>query len=129
MHSGSALGGHYYAYIKSSEDGKWRTYNDSEVREITLEDVTNVFGDKHSSATAYMLKYRQYNPESEQTGAVGDSADLIPEYLRAEIDSDTNKMIEEQKQIEERLYTIKLKVHPEGAQDESGVKEISVRKD
>jgi hypothetical protein len=42
-------------------------------------------------------------------------------------------MIEEQKQIEERLYTIKLKVHPEtnftSVYDEKAIKELTVRKD
>jgi ubiquitin carboxyl-terminal hydrolase 47 len=28
------MGGHYYAYIKSFEDGKWYNFNDSDVREI-----------------------------------------------------------------------------------------------
>jgi len=29
VHSGSAFGGHYYAYIKSFDDGKWYNFNDS----------------------------------------------------------------------------------------------------
>lgn len=58
VHSGSALGGHYYAYIKSFENGKWYNYNDSDVSEIRQEDVTEVFGDKTGRPTAYMLKYR-----------------------------------------------------------------------
>ena len=28
IHSGSAMGGHYYAYIKSFEDGHWYNFND-----------------------------------------------------------------------------------------------------
>ncbi len=36
VHSGSAMGGHYYAYIKAmtgsaEEDGKWHKFNDSTV--------------------------------------------------------------------------------------------------
>lgn len=31
IHSGGAYGGHYYAYIKSFEDGKWYNFNDSSV--------------------------------------------------------------------------------------------------
>lgn len=46
VHSGNAIGGHYYAYIKSFEDGKWYNYNDTEVKEISEEDVTKVFGEK-----------------------------------------------------------------------------------
>ena len=37
IHSGGAFGGHYYAYIKSFEDGKWYNFNDSSVTEITDE--------------------------------------------------------------------------------------------
>jgi ubiquitin carboxyl-terminal hydrolase 47 len=39
VHSGSAMGGHYYAYIKSFEDGKWYNFNDSDVREIDSEEI------------------------------------------------------------------------------------------
>jgi hypothetical protein len=56
-----------------------------------------------------MLKYRQYNPHTKEN-PVTISDDLIPDYLKTEIDTDTNKMIEEQKQIEEKLLNIKLKV-------------------
>lgn len=37
IHSGGAYGGHYYAYIKSFEDGKWYNFNDSSVKEISNE--------------------------------------------------------------------------------------------
>ena len=94
VHSGSAIGGHYYAYIRSFEDGKWYNYNDSTVTEIGQEDVTKVYGDKHGNATAYMLKYRQYSPMVKENGIVIPD-EAIPEYLKAEIDTDTNKMIEE----------------------------------
>jgi ubiquitin carboxyl-terminal hydrolase 47 len=39
VHSGSAIGGHYYAYIKSFEDGKWYNFNDSDVSLINEEDI------------------------------------------------------------------------------------------
>lgn len=39
IHSGSALGGHYYAYIRNFKDGKWYNFNDSCVDEI---DITTV---------------------------------------------------------------------------------------
>jgi ubiquitin carboxyl-terminal hydrolase 47 len=56
------MGGHYYAYIKSFEDDKWYKFNDSEVSLMSSEDIPAVFGEKNGNATAYMLKYRQYNP-------------------------------------------------------------------
>lgn len=44
IHAGSAFGGHYYAYIKSFQDGKWYNFNDSSVSEISEEELTKVFG-------------------------------------------------------------------------------------
>ena len=35
------MGGHYYAYIKSFEDGKWYNFNDSHVTEIQEGEVTS----------------------------------------------------------------------------------------
>jgi ubiquitin carboxyl-terminal hydrolase 47 len=103
------MGGHYYAYIKSFEDGKWYNFNDSDVRQMDPEDIKNVFGDKNTSATAYMLKYRQYNPATKEN-PITVSDDLIPEYLKKEIDTETCKMIEEQKAIEEKLLNLKLRI-------------------
>jgi ubiquitin carboxyl-terminal hydrolase 47 len=64
IHSGSAMGGHYYAYIKSFEDGKWYNFNDSDVSEIVEgnvnDEIQNMFGGNATSA--YMLQYRQYDP-------------------------------------------------------------------
>lgn len=130
VHSGSAMGGHYYAYIKSFDDHKWRNYNDSTVSEMSPEEVTKVFGDNYGgSGTAYMLMYRQYNPdnaakveqaeedkEGESVAAAATSTNnllghIIPEYLRSEIDEETDKLIKEQKEIEERVLSLKLKVY------------------
>lgn len=60
VHSGSAMGGHYYCYIKSNEDKKWYNFNDTSVSEISQDEVFKTFGDKNGSGggTAYMLKYR-----------------------------------------------------------------------
>ena len=46
IHRGSALGGHYYAYIKSFEQNKWFEFNDSTVTEINEEDIKKSFGDE-----------------------------------------------------------------------------------
>ena len=72
IHSGSAFGGHYFAYIKDLETGLWYNFNDSSVREISLVDVVEMFGPEPAikkgmaakrlaathSANAYMLMYR-----------------------------------------------------------------------
>ena len=41
IHSGSALGGHYYAYIKSFDSERWYNFNDSNVKEIDEKDYWN----------------------------------------------------------------------------------------
>lgn len=40
IHSGSASGGHYYAYIKDFEAGSWHSFNDQTVSSITQASVT-----------------------------------------------------------------------------------------
>jgi ubiquitin carboxyl-terminal hydrolase 47 len=45
IHRGSALGGHYYAYIKSFEREKWFEFNDSSVTEINESDLRKTFGE------------------------------------------------------------------------------------
>lgn len=71
IHSGSAMGGHYFAYIKSFEDSKWRNFNDSNVKEIEESQVKNVFGGEASagwggyySTNAYLLMYRKIQNEN-----------------------------------------------------------------
>ena len=44
IHSGSANGGHYYAYIKSFAENQWYSFNDQNVQRITPEDVHKTFG-------------------------------------------------------------------------------------
>jgi ubiquitin carboxyl-terminal hydrolase 47 len=65
IHSGSATGGHYYAYIKSFDTGQWYNFNDEKVTKLDRSDLSKAFGTSYSmysSATAYMLLYRQINP-------------------------------------------------------------------
>ena len=69
IHSGSALGGHYYAYIKSFDNNCWYNFNDSFVKGIKESNIYKVFGDKPDSrrksdwdtygANAYLLMYRK----------------------------------------------------------------------
>lgn len=72
IHSGSASGGHYYAYIRDFESGMWYSFNDTTVSPITQEDIMKSFGGNStyknyyssfsSSTNAYMLMYRQHDP-------------------------------------------------------------------
>jgi len=43
IHTGGATGGHYFAYIKDFESGKWLHFNDSSVKEIPSEEIEKWF--------------------------------------------------------------------------------------
>ena len=114
IHSGGAYGGHYYAYIKSFEDGKWYIFNDSTVKEIISEEaISKTFGDgSGSSETAYLLMYRRIDNGFEQNFKFSD--DLVPEYLKSEIETETEKLIKEQRALESKLLNLTVKVYHEG---------------
>ena len=65
VHSGSAFGGHYYAYVKDLAEGRWYKFNDAMVTEACWQDVESTFGAYGATttylttATAYMLSYRR----------------------------------------------------------------------
>ncbi|XP_070171838.1 ubiquitin carboxyl-terminal hydrolase 47 isoform X1 [Polyergus mexicanus] len=69
IHSGSASGGHYYAYIKDFKTQEWLCFNDQSVTQITHDDIQKTYGGGpsrayysgaySSSTNAYMLMYRQ----------------------------------------------------------------------
>ena len=66
VHSGTAMGGHYYAYIKDLETQAWMQFNDSTVTAASEAEALAAAGGKTfssysymSSANAYMLMYRQ----------------------------------------------------------------------
>jgi ubiquitin carboxyl-terminal hydrolase 47 len=113
IHSGSAFGGHYYAYIKSFDDGKWYKFNDTEVKEISTSEIPTVFGDKNGCTTAYMLKYRQYDPDT-KVNPIRIPDDMIPSYLKTQIDEEKDILLKEQLDIEERLLALKLMIHWNG---------------
>lgn len=114
IHSGSALGGHYYAYIKCIENSKWYNFNDSLVKEIEEKEITKVFGGEASanswgsvySANAYLLMYRKITHEN--LIRVDDSE--IPYYIRDEILSQVEEEKKEATVREEKFQTIHFKV-------------------
>jgi ubiquitin carboxyl-terminal hydrolase 47 len=63
VHSGSAVGGHYYAYIKDVQaidtDKQWFEFNDARVSAISLEDMRRGSFGGANKASAYMLMYRK----------------------------------------------------------------------
>ncbi|KAL7732598.1 hypothetical protein ACLKA6_013533 [Drosophila palustris] len=89
IHSGSASGGHYYAYIKEFENNDWFCFNDQNVSSITQEDIQRSFGGPNgsyyssaytSSTNAYMLMYRQVDAKRNEPAAK--SSDF-PEHIKA----------------------------------------------
>jgi len=95
VHSGSAFGGHYYAYIRSFDDKRWYKFNDSNVTGATWDEVEGMFGIS-SSASAYMLLYRKVD--------AGQNRDMVPDNAIPDGLSDAIKEAEEAEKLEaERL--------------------------
>ena len=110
VHSGSALGGHYYAYIKSFENSKWYNFNDSSVSEISPEDIHKVYGGQNSSSysyssNAYLLMYRKVDLDNSSKFDL-----VIPGYLKEQINRDNDKKKQEQKEREEKERMFKVKI-------------------
>ncbi|NXQ01649.1 UBP18 hydrolase, partial [Vidua macroura] len=64
-HSGSSSCGHYCAYVRRLTDCKWYCFNDSEVCQVSWDDVKCTYG--HSNLcwreTAYLLFYMKKHPQ------------------------------------------------------------------
>jgi len=91
------MGGHYFAYVKSFEDGKWYNFNDQSVQEIPAAEVQaeiqKMFGGGQDARTSsYMLQYRKHDPSSPVLKV---EAGMIPQYLKDDIQAETDKMIAE----------------------------------
>lgn len=89
IHSGSASGGHYYAYIREFENGEWFCFNDQSVTPINQEAIEKSYGGAlasrsfyssaySSSTNAYMLMYRQVDPQRNQRAM---NAEEFPEHI------------------------------------------------
>eukprot|EP01130_Rhizamoeba_saxonica_P016185 TRINITY_DN7432_c0_g1_i1.p1 TRINITY_DN7432_c0_g1~~TRINITY_DN7432_c0_g1_i1.p1 ORF type:complete len:1286 (-),score=382.09 TRINITY_DN7432_c0_g1_i1:31-3888(-) len=127
IHRGSALGGHYYAYVKSFEKDKWMCFNDSSVTTIPRKKIEETYGSKprkvysryggasamsgSSGANAYMLMYRKVDPHVNISEPTKDS---IPEHVREMIDRENAIQKEKDKAKAEKRQMIKLKVYYNG---------------
>ncbi|KAJ8666944.1 hypothetical protein QAD02_008606 [Eretmocerus hayati] len=99
IHSGSASGGHYYAYIKDFRTDKWFCFNDQSVYPITHEEIQKSYGGGakgsfysgayRSSTNAYMLMYRQIDPDR---NTLPMKADSFPAHIQ--------KLLEKMKEYE-----------------------------
>lgn len=118
IHSGSASGGHYYAYIKDFETGHWYSFNDQTVSPITQEDISKSFGGNgafksyysgfSSSTNAYMLMYRQQDPVR-NTLAIKE--DNFPKHIQTLMDRLKNHEEDDRIKKERESEMLKLKVY------------------
>ncbi|XP_066910373.1 ubiquitin carboxyl-terminal hydrolase 47-like [Clytia hemisphaerica] len=122
IHSGSAAGGHYYAYIKSFEDDKWYCFNDQYVSEISQDDVQKSYGGDgmtsgytstySSSTNAYMLMYRRLDRKENRGFTQQSDWSASLKDLCSDILNDENKE-KNRKEWERNVCKLKLyAIHP-----------------
>ncbi|GAB1599175.1 ubiquitin carboxyl-terminal hydrolase 47-like isoform X1 [Argonauta hians] len=118
IHSGSAAGGHYYAYIKSFKDGQWYSFNDQHVSKITYDDIRKTYGGSNTSRTyysasytsstnAYMLMYRQIDKERNADFV---SPEDFPPHMKSQLEELKSREANERKQQEIDKCTCKIKI-------------------
>lgn len=113
IHSGSALGGHYYAYIKNWENDCWYNFNDSSVKAIDAKSIKKTFGGegKHvSGANAYLLVYRRIRPDNIKTV----DASEIPDYIQTAVNEEKARSEQDAKKKDERKAQATVKVFYKG---------------
>lgn len=118
IHSGSASGGHYYAYIKDLESGNWFSFNDQTVSPITQEDISKSFGGGgafksyysgfSSSTNAYMLMYRQQDPAR---NCMAIKEDNFPPHIKKLVERIKNYEEDDRLKKERESEMLKLKIY------------------
>lgn len=128
IHSGGALGGHYYAYIKDIETGKWYNFNDSIVREVSIIDLVETFGPEpvittpgkranmaakrlssSRNTSGYMLMYRIVD-KSEDRANLNIHEDEMPDEIKADVAEAEVETKTIQVQEEKKNQRMQLKV-------------------
>lgn len=110
IHSGSATGGHYYAYIKCFETNQWYNFNDERVSKIDRDDIVKAYGHSYStysSTTAYMLLYRLRNQKRNEKFIRIDEFD---EHITRLLDREKNQQLEADRLKEYMENVCKIKV-------------------
>ncbi|CAI5742933.1 unnamed protein product [Hyaloperonospora brassicae] len=132
IHSGSALGGHYYAYIKSLESGMWYNFNDANVSEISDAELKTAFGgaagtsySARYSTCAYMLLYRLVSPEKNVNVIL---ADNVPQFLKDRIRADEDKIRRLEQERLEMSKKMQVKFYMKGCKPKSIEKAIYLYK-
>jgi ubiquitin carboxyl-terminal hydrolase 47 len=114
IHSGTANGGHYYAYIKSFEDGNWYCFNDSEVTIINENDLENVFGGKGngytSSGSGYVLLYGKIKKDQKDKIKFISNEEIDEEMMK-DIEKDLTNEKKEDELFKDKLMKITIKIY------------------
>jgi ubiquitin carboxyl-terminal hydrolase 47 len=114
IHSGSAMGGHYYAYIKSFENGKWYLFNDSTVKEIDEAEIEKTYGGKTKSwsggysANAYLLMYRRVDNEK---NVMRVDITEVPNQVLEELEKDRIEEEQEEKLRQEKMNNLQIRIY------------------
>lgn len=119
IHSGGAFGGHYSAYIKDFEsvEERWFHFNDTFVKEISLVDIADVFGQVQNPrnrrlaanhANAYMLLYRMIPQQNDAIRLI--SLNEISDEIQEEVLEKTKQQHTETVASIERKQKMQLKI-------------------
>lgn len=118
IHSGSASGGHYYAYIKDLITQEWFCFNDQSVTRITYDDIQKTYGGGptrayysgaySSSTNAYMLMYRQIDPSR---NTLPMQAQNFPKHIQDLLKKMKESEENDRKNREKQMSMCKLKVY------------------
>ena len=151
VHSGAISGGHYYVYIRDTSTNKWWNFNDSSVSEVSEKTVleaqggfmsSSVYGPVSSAygcyppastsqvencANAYMLMYRKVLPSNTKIEFPGD--DLVPGYIRDEVERITAEAVKREREIQERLNKVTITVHWNSKKYDIATKKNTLYKD
>ena len=57
MHEGDANSGHFFCFIKDHKENKWRKFNDTNIKEVTEEEVLLYSEGGHGYFTAFWVFY------------------------------------------------------------------------
>ncbi|KAI8373084.1 cysteine proteinase [Radiomyces spectabilis] len=115
VHSGDLSGGHYFAFVKPTKDGKWLKFDDDRVVPAKLEEVLEEnFGGEQFGMTgrpnmrvykrftnAYMLVYIRESMIDEILGDV--TKDDIPDHLKKRLEEE-ERLLEERRREKEQQH-------------------------
>ncbi|XP_015208501.1 ubl carboxyl-terminal hydrolase 18 [Lepisosteus oculatus] len=77
VHSGTAMFGHYTAYIKSPGEQTWYHADDSSISTASWADVKSTYGSSSGSRSAYMLLYRKIEEETSMSSQSTHGSELM----------------------------------------------------